>query len=170
LKNIKIAAFALLALTSVFYTFAGAAETELQRFQRLYDDMHEAMNQRKPDKILSYLTSDFLSIELSNQTQTAEQMVASIAALPKPTNQQDSKTTVLSATSDGKTAEIEQSYLSIKVKTDNSGTKITTEFKAKSHDTWRLSSGKWLMKSTRTDELEMKTNGVIILHKQRPSI
>jgi hypothetical protein len=167
---IKVAGVSLLALTTILHASATANEADVKQFQILYDELHIGMNQRDREKVLSFLSPDFVSTELSGKTQNAEQMVDELEALPKSSNQKERKTIVLNATKVGALCEVEQAFHSVKVNTDSAGANTTIEFNAKSHDTWILTTGKWLMKSTRTDELEMKKDGVVVVHKVRPTI
>lgn len=146
---------------------AGVADVQL--FQGFYDQFRIAVDKRDEKAMLSFLSPGFMSTELSGETKDAKKMVAAIMALPDSVKPKERKTTVLSASSDGKTGVVEQSYHLVKQFKDASGTETTIEFNTRSHDTWEWAEGTWRMKASRTDEIEMKKNGTTITHQLRPS-
>jgi len=146
-----------------------AGESDVKAFQAIYDEWHVVLGQRDHDKMLAFLAPNFVSIDLSDKTETAGKMLTDIESVPKTAEPRPRMTTVLSAFGDGKVEQVEQSYHHIKVVTDGAGVQTRLEFNTRSHDTWEFIGGKWLLKSTRTDEVETKMDGVEILHQKRPA-
>ena len=83
--------------------------------------------------------------------------------LPKPFD----LTEVLSVVVSGDTAKVVQRYRTTGTKTSSDGRSHAMEMMARSTDTWIAADGVWRLQETRTDEMEMKADGIQIFRKMR---
>lgn len=138
-------------------------------FQQLYAGLHEANDSRDASKIKALLTGDFQSIDLKDARMTADQMIGLILASPKPVASagQGPGTEVLSVTITGEQAEVKQRYHLTGTRKSSDGVSHAMDMMARSRDVWVRQNGQWLLKETRTDEMELKADGLRVFYKIR---
>ncbi len=128
--------------------------------------MKTAMANRDSNALLALLTTDFVSTDVSGQTEKAAQMAEEVKKLSIDPRKA-SKTTIRSIKLDGSTASVQQSYDMTTVKTAADGTEQHIELITLSEDVWILSHGVWLCQSTMTNQLDYFINGQAVVHKAR---
>lgn len=163
----------LLALILLGLTLAAPARADeaadKAAFQQLYAGLHAANISRDKAKMKALLTADFQSIDLKDARMTADQMIDLILASPKPTPaaEQGPGTEVLSVTIAGEQAEVKQRYHLTGSRKSSDGVAHAMDMMARSRDIWVLKDGQWLLKETRTDEMELKADGLRVFYKIR---
>lgn len=135
-------------------------------FEGRYAAMKSAMADRNPKAIAALLSPDFASEDVSGKTETSEQMIRQVCALPRDPNK-ISATTVLSVQIAGETASVMQRYHMSTTKATDGAVKQAVELDTLSSDIWVKSNGVWLLRRTATNQLDYKINGRLAVHKER---
>jgi len=160
----------LLAAAVLFFCLALPAMADdaanIATFQSRYQAMHEAFQTRDRATMQAIFAEGFVSIDLNDQRMTAQQGIERILAAPKA-NGKDGATEVLSVVVSGDTAKVVQRYRTTGTKTSSDGRSHAMEMMARSTDTWIAADGVWRLQETRTDEMEMKADGIQIFRKMR---
>jgi hypothetical protein len=160
----------LLVVAAIVSTIAGAAfaaEDLKAVFQTRYDALRSAIASRDESVIRAVLARDFVSIEVTGEIQTADQMIAGLMRLPPAAGRRVS-TVVTSVAADGDRATVGQHY---EMNTRRAGADglQNDQRVADSTDIWTRASGVWLCLSTRTDELWVYSDGALEAHRVRPT-
>ncbi len=149
---------------------AGAAGTEDRELRTLlegrYAALKVAMAARNENEIVSLLSPDFVSEDLSGKVSTASQMIQQVKALPQDPNKV-SKTTLLSIRPEGGVAVVEQRYDMKTKKISADGAKRDAGMTTLSTDTWIMVNGTWLLQRTVTNQLDFSLDGQAVAHKVR---
>jgi hypothetical protein len=163
----KIFILALLIIATGLTPAVAGDSADLQRvLEERYNAMKSAMANRDANSFSALLTPDFVSTDVSGQTERAAQTIEEIKQLPVDSHK-TSKTAIRSIKLDGTIAHVEQSYDMTTIKTAANGTVQHIELRTISEDVWMLSNGVWLCKSTTTDQLDYSINGQVLAHKTR---
>jgi hypothetical protein len=148
--------------------FALADDEALRpQFELLYAQLKTAMAKRDQAAIRALLEPDFVSMELSGDVKTVDQLIADLSVLPVDPAKK-SETTVVSIDATDDRASVVQTYHMTSIKKPWFGKAYPLEIIARSTDEWHRHGNAWLMAKTRTDELEMRENGATTIHKIRP--
>lgn len=157
-----------IALCSVASTIARAESADLKpTIEARYADLKEAMAARDGTALGAILAPDFVSVEVTGESQTAAEMIDSLAEL-KPDPKKISTTSVLSVseTADGVVAE--QRYDMKTEKTGPDGAPYQFEMIALSTDLWVKPGDQWLLQKTVTNDITVLKDGQVAVHKTRP--
>ena len=133
-----------------------------------YAAMKSAMATRNAKEIATLLSPDFVSIDVSGNEKTADQMIESVKMLPVDPNRV-SNTTLLSIESSENKAIVKQRYNMKTVKVAADGAKQEVELTTLSTDAWILTRGTWFMQRTATDQMDYFIDGKAMVHKARKS-
>jgi hypothetical protein len=158
----------LLCLVTILAVSPARAEDSALRgiLEKRYAAMKAAMADRNATAVSSLLASDFVSVDISGQSENATQMVQEVFTLPNdPLKVSD--TTLLSVKASNNTAVVSQRYDMKTTKTAQDGSKRDIELITVSTDTWINSNGIWLIQKTVTDQLDYSVNGQSTIHKIR---
>lgn len=160
--------YTVLALCVVL-TFAGAiakaSDHSLKStLEGRYEAMKAAMAAHDDKGIAALLAPDFVSIDVSGQSENAAQMISEVDSL-KPDSQKISHTTLLSVQLHGNAAVVRQQYDMKTVKTAADGTKRNVELITLSIDTWVHANGIWLLLKTETRQMDYFVNGQNVAHR-----
>jgi ketosteroid isomerase-like protein len=159
----------LLALLSVMPCAAAetAAESALRSvLEGRYAAMKAAMAARDRQAIAALLAPDFVSVDLSGRSESAEQMLPKLAGMPDDPNKV-SETTLLSVKLDGDVATVSQRYHMTTTKVDEKGVRHPVEIVTVSTDTWVRSGDTWRLQRTVTDQIDYTVDGRSVAHKVR---
>ena len=137
-----------------------------QVFEEGYAAMKSAMAKRDVAALSSMLAPDFVSTDVSGQTENAAQMINELGK-PPVDSRRISKTTIVTVKLKGGVAFVEQSYDMKTTKAAADGSVQNVELKTVSEDTWVKPSGVWLCESTTTYQLDYFINGEVVAHKTR---
>ncbi|MEO6344151.1 MAG: nuclear transport factor 2 family protein [Dokdonella sp.] len=167
---LRIAASAVVVMLTLSATVAIATtpESDLKKiFENRYAAMDVAMEARDSKAISAFLAPGFQSIDVDGTVENVEQMLKDVMAIPADAARV-CETTVLSAERDANVATVVQRYHMTTTAPSSDGSDNTrVELTAVSTDTWIKSDGAWLSQKTRTEEMEYKKDGKVLLHRQR---
>jgi ketosteroid isomerase-like protein len=136
--------------------------------QQRYAAMKSAMATRDAKAIAALLAPDFESVDVNGKTETADQMVQQVVALPQDPDK-TSDTTIVSVARSGTKATVVQRYHMTTTKTGPAAADShTIDLLATSTDTWLDANGVWLLQRTVTDQLDYSIDGKVVAHKERP--
>jgi hypothetical protein len=166
----SIAAFTALLCALASLSAARADNSALQAtLQRRYAAMKVAMSAHDDEAMQALLAPDFVSIDVTGQSERAAQMIREVDSLPiDPDKDYVSTTTILSLKPVGKTAIVTQRYDIKTHKLGADGINRTTELITVSTDTWVNVNGAWILQQTETDRLDFYINGQQVTHRVRP--
>lgn len=117
--------------------------------------------------ISSLLAPDFVSLDVSGQSETASQMIAEVSAL-KPDPNKVSTTTLVSLNPVGNAVTAEQQYDMKTVRVGADGVAHQVRLVTLSTDTWVNSGSSWLLQRTVTDDMSLFRDGQLVAHKAKP--
>lgn len=139
---------ATVTLSCVMLASAAVADVKAD-LETQYAAMKLAMAAHDGTALRALLAPDFQSIDISGHTESADDMIAEVAALKADPNKQ-SHTTLTSVDVADNTASVEQTYEMTTQKAGNDGQNHAIRLTTQSHDIWKLEGGKWLstMQST----------------------
>ena len=139
----------------------GSLKAELQS---RYAAMKSAMAAHNGDAIAAILAPDFVSVDISGQSESASQMIAEVNAL-KPDPNKSSVTTLVSISREANGAVVKQRYdmKTVRIATDGAD---AIELVTLSTDTWVKPTGTWLLERTVTNEMSLYRDGQLAMHKQ----
>jgi Domain of unknown function (DUF4440) len=137
-------------------------------FEGRYAAMKSAMATRNAKEIATLLSPDFVSIDVSGNEKTGDQLIESLKALPVDPNRV-SNTTLLSIESSGNKAVVKQRYNMKMVKAAADGAKQEIELTTLSTDVWLLTRGTWVLQQTVTDQMDALVDGKPMVHRVRKS-
>src|SRR5258708_27181740 len=118
-----------------------------------YAAMKSAMSNLDAKEVAALIAPNFVSIDVSGDEKTGDQMIESVKALPVDPNKV-SNTTLLSIESSGNKAVVKQRYDMKTVKVAADGAKHQVELTTLSTDVWILTRATWLMQRTVTDQMD----------------
>ena len=133
-----------------------------------YAAMKLAMANKDEKAIRALLADGFVSVDVSGKSEDATGVVGEVLALPTDPNRQ-SKTTIVSARTDGPTATVEQRYEMTTTKQGPDGDQKSVALSTLSSDTWVQDHGAWRIARTVTKELDYSVDGVTVAHKENPA-
>ncbi len=130
--------------------------------------MKSAMANRDAKEVAALLAPNFVSIDVSGDEKTGDQMIESVKALPVNPNRV-SNTTLVSIESSGNKAVVKQRYDMKTVRVAADGAKQEVELTTLSTDVWILTGGTWFLQRTVTDQMDALVDGKSMVHKVRKS-
>ena len=130
--------------------------------------MKSAMANRDAKEVAALLAPNFVSIDVSGDEKTGDQMIESVKALPVNPNRV-SNTTLVSIESSGNKAVVKQRYDMKTVRVAADGAKQEVELTTLSTDVWILTHGTWFLQQTVTDQMDALVDGKSMVHKVRNS-
>ncbi len=130
--------------------------------------MKSAMANRDAKEVAALLAANFVSIDVSGDEKTGDQMIESVKALPVNPNR-ISNTTLVSIESSGNKAVVKQRYDMKTVRVAADGAKQEVELTTLSTDVWILTRGTWFLQQTVTDQMDALVDGKSMVHKVRNS-
>ncbi len=130
--------------------------------------MKSAMANRDAKEVAALLAPNFVSIDVSGNEKTGDQMIESVKALPVNLNRV-SNTTLVSIESSGNKAVVKQRYDMKTVRVATDGAKQEVELTTLSTDVWILTHGTWFLQQTVTDQMDALVDGKSMVHKVRKS-
>jgi ketosteroid isomerase-like protein len=158
----------LASLFAVQQAVAAAPDSGLKKeLEKRYAAMKVAIDARDRQALATFLTPDFVNVDVSDKPQTAEEMLSHLAASRKDPNRK-SETTVLSVRLNGNVATVSQRYHMTTVKVSSDGSRHPTEIEALSTDTWVRSGNTWLLQKTVAEERDYSVDGKKMPHQVRP--
>lgn len=134
-----------------------------------YAQMKSAMHNHDVQALRDILTPGFVSVELDGKTESADQMIQEVNALPSDGNR-SSDTTLLSVRPGKTRAVVEQQYTMRTKKEGQNGMEHSVRLVTVSTDTWIMLHGKWRIQRTVTDQLDYYIDGKHVLHQKRPGV
>jgi hypothetical protein len=158
----------ILCVVTILAVYPALAEDSALRgiLEKRYAAMKAAMADRNATAVSSLLAPDFVSVDISGQSENATQMIQEVSTVPNdPLKVSD--TTLLSIKASDNTAVVSQRYDMKTTKTAPDGSKRNIELITMSTDTWIKSNGIWLIQKTVTDQLDYSVNGQSTIHKIR---
>ncbi len=145
-----------------------AAESSLQSvLEGRYAAMKTAIDAKDRQALAAFLTPDFVSVDVSGKSQTAEEMLAQLVKSSRNPNRV-SETTLLSVQLKGDVATVSQRFHMTSTKVTSDGSRHPVELTTLSTDTWVRSGGSWLLRKTVTEELDSSVDGKARPHQVRP--
>ena len=164
----SLLAMLLASLFAAQHAAAATAESGLKNvLEKRYAAMKVAIDARDRQALAPFLAPGFVSVDVVDKPQTAEEMLSHLAASRKDPNRV-SDTTLLSVRLNGDVATVSQRYHMTTVKVTSDGSRHPTELATLSTDTWVRSGNTWLLKKTVTEELDYSVDGKKMPHKVRP--
>ena len=161
----RILAPAAILLVLASFASARADDSALKvTLQNRYGDLKDAIGSRNGNAIAALLAPGFVSIDVSGASESAEQMIGEVKALPEDPNKV-STTTILSLDSGDNSVIVRQRYDMRTTKTVADGSKRNAELITNSTDTWVNLNGTWLLQKTETDEVDYYLDGERVVHK-----
>jgi ketosteroid isomerase-like protein len=144
-----------------------AADSDLRTvLEGRYAALKSAMAARDAKQIAALLSDDFVSLDVSGNKKTGDDMIRSVMALPLDPDKV-SRTEILSVEADGSKAVVKQRYTMRTVKLAADGAKHAAELTTLSTDVWILKNGVWLLQQTATGQMDYMIDGQTIAHKVR---
>lgn len=134
-----------------------------------YAQMKSAMHTHDARALGAILAPGFISVDLDGKTESADQMIQDVNALPSDSNR-SSETTLLSIRPSKTGTVVEQRYTMRTKKQGQNGIEQNVELVAVSTDTWIMLDGKWRIQRTITDQLDYYIDGKHVLHQKRPDV
>lgn len=164
MRNLLPLTAAVVAMASAMPALADASSTAIADFSPRYAALKVAMDDRDDKAIKALLTKDFEATDIQGEKRDADDMIASLAMMPiDPAIQ--TEVTLVSATIDGATARVVTKRTTRGSRQGQDGTVHKGEFVTVSDDTWvDAGGGKWLLKSTETQEVTIFRDGVQMRH------
>jgi len=137
-------------------------------FTARYVILRDAMDSREDKAIKALLTPDFQAVDAMGNSQSADDMISALALIPVDPSRERS-TTVDSVTpaSDGKSADVIQSYHTVVKRQGRDGADHVIEIRARSKDHWLLSGSKWLLQRTESQDMTILRDGIEVRHRTR---
>jgi hypothetical protein len=132
--------------------------------EKRYAAMKMAMAAKDEKAISSLLAPDFVSVDISGQTEDVSQMIKDVVAAPADPNK-TSMTTLLEIKTDANKASVEQRYEMKTKKNGPDGVAHDIDLTTLSSDTWVNLKGTWLIQRTETKQMDESVDGKIVLHK-----
>lgn len=133
-------------------------------FAPRYAALKAAMDDRDDKAIKKLLTKDFEATDIQGEKRDADDMIAGLAMMPVDPSIQ-TEVTVVSATVDGAMAKVVTKRTTKGSRQGQDGTVHKGEFVTVSNDVWvDAGGGKWLLKSTETQEVTIFRDGVQVRH------
>ena len=136
-------------------------------FTQLYAEMRDVMDRRDRAEIKALFDADFVSIDMTDSRQTADQVIDALVAMP-PNATAQRQTDVLAVSIDGDTATVRQRYHAAFSGKDNQGKPLPIEVDTVSTDIWSRKGEAWHIRQTRTDEMKVTRDGKVVLDFARP--
>ena len=128
-----------------------------------YAALKAAMDEREDKPIKAILTKDFHSTDIQGEVRNADEMIAGLAMIPDDPAMK-SETTLLSVTVDGASAKVSQRRNTSMNRQGRDGATHAIELINQSDDVWVQANGQWLLKSSETQEMTFKRDGVEMRH------
>lgn len=151
-------------------TGANAHESSLREsLDARYAQMKSAMHTHDTRMLRAILAPDFVSVELNGKTESADQMIQEIKALPSDASR-SSRTTLLSIRPSKTRAVVEQQYTMRTKREGPNGMEHNIKLITVSTDTWVLLRGSWRIQRTVTNQLDYYLDGKHVLHQKRPDV
>jgi Domain of unknown function (DUF4440) len=161
--------FVFMSLLAMISTSIASELTEKKEFEARYLAFHKAVVTRNRASLEAMMDPTFVSIELTDKTKNRAQVIDEIVAMPIDPNRM-AETTVLAVVVSKHIADVVQRYHLKFEKKDGSGVKHRITMDATSSDQWKQMDGNWILLKSRTDEIELKKDGVRAVYKKRPSL
>jgi ketosteroid isomerase-like protein len=166
MKTIRVALLSCCFIILGWAACQGADDKLRAILEGRYAAMKSAMANRDANEIAAVLAPDFVSVDVSGNKRTHEEMIESVKALPVDPNKV-SNTTLLSIETSGDKAVVKQRYDMKTVKMAADGSKHDFALTTLSTDLWILTTGTWLLQRTATDQVDSVVDGRSIIHKVR---
>jgi Domain of unknown function (DUF4440) len=131
-----------------------------------YSEMKTAMTSHDSKALRAILAPDFVSIDTSDKSETADSMIAAVNSMQADPNKV-SKTTLISVKRIGAGAKVEQRYEMNTQRIGNDGRDHAVRLETISTDTWVLAQGQWRIQRTITNKLDYYIDGKVAAHKER---
>ncbi len=132
-------------------------------FQQQYVALRAAMDTRESGKIKAILTSDFRSVDIQGNIETADSMITALAAVPvDPTRKRE--TVIDSVTITGSQSHVAQHYSTTLNRAGPDGLDHSIHIEARSNDVWMQIDGHWLLARIETREMAISRDGVEVRH------
>jgi hypothetical protein len=168
LRNLGVSVALSIISISAGSTIAWSADDPLRAvLQSRYAAMKTAMAAHDGAAIAAILAPDFVSVDVTAQSESAAQMFTEVTA-SKPDPNKSSETTLISVVQAASAVTVEQRYDMKTVKTAADGTRHNIELVTLSTDTWVKPADVWLIERTVTNELSYFKDGQLVGHKQKP--
>jgi hypothetical protein len=129
-----------------------------------YAAMKVAMAAKDEQAISSVLAPDFVSVDISGQTENVSQMIKDVVALPADPNK-TSMTTLLAIKTEANKASVDQRYEMKTKKNGPDGAAHEIELITLSSDTWVNLKGAWLIQRTETRQMDYSVDVKVVLNK-----
>jgi len=156
--------YPLLAAVAVAASAVPALADTAADFQPRYAALKAAMDDRDDKAIKAFLTKDFKGTDIQGEVRDADDMISALALMPVDPAMQ-SETTIVSAAVDGTTAKIVTKRSTKLSRQGQDGVMHKGEFVTVSDDVWvDAGGGKWLLKSSDTQEVTIFRDGVQMRH------
>lgn len=130
-----------------------------------YAQMKSAMHAHDGRALRAILAPGFMSVELDGKTESADQMIQEVNALPSDANR-SSETTLLSVRPNKTRTVVEQRYTMRTKKTVQNGVEHRVKLVTISTDTWIMLHKQWHIERTVTDEIDYYIDGKRVLPPQ----
>lgn len=163
-SRVLVAASFILMLAT---TALGAGASSLRASLEVrYAQMKSAMNTHDARALRAVLAPGFVSIELDGKTESADDMIRELDAVPTDADR-SSKTALLSIRPGKTRTVVEQRYSMTTKKKGQDGLDHNVKLVAVSTDTWITVHGQWRIQRTVTDQLDYYIDGKHVLHRRR---
>lgn len=134
-----------------------------------YAQIKSAMHAHDIRALRDILAPGFVSVELDGKTESSDQMIQEVNALPSDANR-STETTLLSVRPGKTQAVVEQRYTMRTKKEGKNGVEHSVKLVTISTDTWIMLHGEWRIQRTVTDQLDYYIDGKHTLHQMRPGV
>jgi hypothetical protein len=158
------------AVLSFAATGLNAQESSLTRsLDARYAQMKRAIHTHDGLALRNILAPGFVSVELDGKTESVDQMIQEVNALPSDANR-SSETTLLSVRPSNAQATVDQRYTMKTKKEGKDGIEHDVKLVTVSTDTWIMLHRKWYIQRTVTDQLDYYIDGRRVLHQKRSGV
>ncbi len=156
--------FASSIAAAMLFTAAAVAPAyadDMADFQARYVKLKEAMDSREDRDIKALLTKDFESTDIRGEVKDADEMITQLAMMPDMPGM-STEVKVISVTMNGTNANAVADRSVHMSRTGQDGATHAVEMAQQSNDVWVQTKGVWLLKSTETQAMTMKRDGVVM--------
>jgi hypothetical protein len=164
--QVTTALLVIVLVSGLAFVDASAQPNLKEILQERYAAMKAAMADRDTSAMAGLLSSDFISIDITGKTETADQMIAGVNGLTPDPNK-TSSTTLISMIQVGGTATVEQRHEMHSLKSGPDRIFHQVELVTLSTDMWIELKDVWLISKTMTDDLTYSVDGKVVVHKVR---
>ncbi len=140
---------------------APAYADDMADFQARYVKLKEAMDSREDRDIKALLTKEFESTDIRGEVKDADEMITQLAMMPDMPGMTN-EVKVISVTVNGTSANAVSDRTMHMSRQGQDGATHAVEMAQQSNDVWVQTKGVWLLKSTETQSMTMKRDGVVM--------